>query len=73
MDQLCFCHVPVEKRQLALCHAQLFLTFHQEGVQDTEPQTVLSRDDIIMLLNFFRCNGPRLTRYKRHKRRLLSQ
>ena len=73
MDKLCYCRVPLEKRQLALSHAHLFLNWHREGVQDTVSQIVLSHSDLIMLLDFFRCNGPRLTRYKGHKKKYLSQ
>ena len=69
MDKLCFCCVPLEKRQLAISHAQLFYTCHQEGVQQSGLSSTISKEDMMMLLNFIRCNGPRLTRYKKPTRR----
>ena len=64
MENVCFCCIPQHQRPFVIKQAKLFQIFCKEGA-DLYQTVKMTYADLEMLLNFFRCNGPYLTRYKR--------
>ena len=64
MESLCFCQVPRQQVQFAQSQADHFQTWCREGA-NLDQTITLNFEDLKMLFHFFKCNGPRLTRYKR--------
>ena len=69
MDNVCYCQVKSGQKLFMLYYVQLFKTFMQEGASQYTTIDINFRD-LEALLNFFRCNGPHLTKYKRNRKYL---
>ena len=66
-DSLCFCHITLEQdKHLARRAACMFKHMICNQVM-TDFEETLSVREIFMLLNFFKCNGPKLSRYKQRR------
>ena len=66
MDNICFCQVGPGQKLFMLHYATLFQTFMREGASHHTTLNINFKD-LEALLNFFQCNGPHLTKYKRSR------